>query len=182
MFVEEPRVEMQDPLADDVEAEVTGLDHARVDRTDGDLIGVAAANRDGPAPPGPGRGSTRGEAARGRRSRRRRGHAPRARPTRRRERGRRSRAPLPSVTAACSKRRAPPRVSSARIAPPPEVAWRSAKRQPSASAASIRSRYPVTPVPSGERVDEVASGQPERGRGQREQQDDRDGGERGERL
>ena len=40
MLVEEPRVEVEDPLADDVEAEVPRLDHAGVDRADGDLVGV----------------------------------------------------------------------------------------------------------------------------------------------
>ena len=42
MLVEEPRVEVEDPLADDVEAEVPGLDHARVDRADRHLVWVAA--------------------------------------------------------------------------------------------------------------------------------------------
>ena len=47
MLVEEARVEVEDPLADDVEAEVPRLDHAGVDRADGDLVGVVAA---APAP------------------------------------------------------------------------------------------------------------------------------------
>ena len=38
MLVEEPRVEVEDAFADDVEAEVAGLDHAGVDRADGDLV------------------------------------------------------------------------------------------------------------------------------------------------
>ncbi len=46
---------MEDPVADDVEAEVAGLDHAGVDRPDRDLVGVV---RRGPAP----------SSARGRRS------------------------------------------------------------------------------------------------------------------
>ena len=49
MLVEEARVEVQDPLADDVEAEVAGLDHAGVDRPYRDLVRVVAADRDGPA-------------------------------------------------------------------------------------------------------------------------------------
>ena len=36
MLVEQPHVEMKDAVADDVEAEVAGLDHAGVDRPDGD--------------------------------------------------------------------------------------------------------------------------------------------------
>ena len=43
MLVEEARVEVEDPLADDVEAEVAGLDDAGVDRADRDLIDVLAA-------------------------------------------------------------------------------------------------------------------------------------------
>ena len=49
VLVEEPRVEMEDPVADDVEAEVAGLDHAGVDRPDRDLVGVVAAHRHRPA-------------------------------------------------------------------------------------------------------------------------------------
>ena len=45
MLVEEPRVECEDPVADDVEAEVPGLDHAGVDRPDGDLVDAVAADR-----------------------------------------------------------------------------------------------------------------------------------------
>ncbi len=44
VLVEEPRVDVQDPVADDVEAEVARLDHARVDRADGDLVRVVAAD------------------------------------------------------------------------------------------------------------------------------------------
>ena len=40
VLVEEAGVEVQDAVADDVEAEVAGLDHARVDRPDRDLVGV----------------------------------------------------------------------------------------------------------------------------------------------
>ena len=39
---------MEDPVADDVEAEVAGLDYAGVDRADRDLVGVVAAHGDGP--------------------------------------------------------------------------------------------------------------------------------------
>ena len=39
---------MQDALADDREAEVTGLDHAGVDRADRDLVGVVARDGDRP--------------------------------------------------------------------------------------------------------------------------------------
>ncbi len=49
VLVEEPRVEVQDALADDVEPEVTGLDDPGVDRPDGDLVGIAAADRHRPA-------------------------------------------------------------------------------------------------------------------------------------
>ena len=48
MLVEETRVEVEDPVADDVEAEVAGLDHAGVDRPDGDLVRVVAAHRHRP--------------------------------------------------------------------------------------------------------------------------------------
>ncbi len=48
VLVEEPGIDQQDPLADDVEAEVAGLDHPGVDRPDGDVVGALAANRDGP--------------------------------------------------------------------------------------------------------------------------------------
>ena len=48
MLVEEAQVEVQDPLADDVEAEVAGLDDAGVDRADRDLMGVVADDGHGP--------------------------------------------------------------------------------------------------------------------------------------
>ena len=48
VLVEEPDVEMQDQVADDVEAKVAGLDHAGVDRAYRDLVGVVAAHRNGP--------------------------------------------------------------------------------------------------------------------------------------
>ena len=44
VLVEEPGVEVEDPVADDVEAEVAGLDHAGVDRPDRDLVRVVAAH------------------------------------------------------------------------------------------------------------------------------------------
>ena len=49
MLVEEAGVEVEDAIADDVEAEVPGLDHARVDRADGDLVRVVTRDGDGPA-------------------------------------------------------------------------------------------------------------------------------------
>src|SRR5438876_3867889 len=45
VLVEQPRVEVQDALANDVEPEVAGLDDPGMDRPDGDLVGVAAADR-----------------------------------------------------------------------------------------------------------------------------------------
>ena len=44
MLVEQPRVDVQDQVADDVEAEVARLDHAGVDRPDGELVGIGAAH------------------------------------------------------------------------------------------------------------------------------------------
>ena len=105
VLVEEPRVEVEDPVADDVEAEVARLDHAGVDRPDRDLVGVVAAHGHGPARRGRGRGRRAAAAARGRRSRRRRGRRPRARPSRRPARGRRS-------TARSRRRRRPSRAAS----------------------------------------------------------------------
>ena len=49
VLVEEAQVDEEDPLADDVEAEVPGLDHAGVDRPDGDLVHPLPLDRDGPA-------------------------------------------------------------------------------------------------------------------------------------
>ena len=49
VLVEEARVEVEDPLADEVEAEVPRLDHAGVDRADRDLVRVAALDRHRPA-------------------------------------------------------------------------------------------------------------------------------------
>ena len=48
VLIEEPRVEMEDQVADDVEAEVAGFDDACVDRADRDLVGVVAAHRHRP--------------------------------------------------------------------------------------------------------------------------------------
>ena len=48
VLVEQTCVDVQDALADDVEAEVPGLDDARVDRADRDVVGVVAVDRDGP--------------------------------------------------------------------------------------------------------------------------------------
>ena len=45
VLVEELGVQLENAVADDVKAEVAGLDHAGVDRTDGDLEGVVAAER-----------------------------------------------------------------------------------------------------------------------------------------
>ena len=44
VLVEEPEVEVQDPLADDVEAKVPGLDDPGVDRADRHLVGIVAAD------------------------------------------------------------------------------------------------------------------------------------------
>ena len=49
VLVEEARVEVEDPVADDMEAEVPGLDHARVDRADRDLVRVVSLDRNRPA-------------------------------------------------------------------------------------------------------------------------------------
>ena len=48
VFVEQPRVEVQYPIADDVESEVPGLDDAGVDRSDRHLVRVVPAHRHGP--------------------------------------------------------------------------------------------------------------------------------------
>ena len=90
VLVEQARVDVEDQVADDVEAEVARLDHAGVDRSDRDLVRVGPAH---------GRRESVDRAVvvdeRPQRlvpveARRRRGRAPRARPSRRRERGRRS--------------------------------------------------------------------------------------------
>ncbi len=44
VLVEEPHVDVQDQVADDVEPEVARLDHAGVDRPDRDLVGVGAVH------------------------------------------------------------------------------------------------------------------------------------------
>ena len=44
VLVEQAGVHREDALADDVEAEVPGLDHAGVDRADGDLVHAVAAH------------------------------------------------------------------------------------------------------------------------------------------
>ena len=95
VLVEQPRVEVEDAVADDVEAEVAGLDDTGVDRADRDLVGVVdrapAPSSDKPD----GRGRPAAAAVRGRRTPPRTGRGPPARPTRPRARGRRSRAPSP---------------------------------------------------------------------------------------
>ena len=48
VLVEQLRVELEDLVADDVEAEVAGLDHAGMDRPDRDLVGIVAADRHRP--------------------------------------------------------------------------------------------------------------------------------------
>src|SRR5690349_8867415 len=50
VLVEEPGVEVEDAIPDDVEAKVARLDDAGVDRPDRDLVGVVALHGDGPAP------------------------------------------------------------------------------------------------------------------------------------
>ena len=47
-LVEQLHVEVQDPLADDVESKVPGFDHAGMNRPDGDLVGVVTGDRNGP--------------------------------------------------------------------------------------------------------------------------------------
>ena len=49
VLVEEARIEVEDALADDVEAEVPRLDHPGVDRADRDLEGPLPRHRHGPA-------------------------------------------------------------------------------------------------------------------------------------
>src|SRR5581483_1805728 len=49
VLVEQARVEVEDPVADDVEAEMPGFDHAGVDRSDRDLVGVMAVDGHRPA-------------------------------------------------------------------------------------------------------------------------------------
>ncbi len=44
VLVEQARVDVQDQVADDVEAEVAGLDHAGVDRPDRDLVRIGPAH------------------------------------------------------------------------------------------------------------------------------------------
>ena len=48
VLVEEPRVELEDQVADDVEAEVAGFDHPGVNRPDCHLIGIVAVHGNGP--------------------------------------------------------------------------------------------------------------------------------------
>ena len=142
MLVEQTRVDVQDQVTDDVEAEVAGLDHAGVDRPDRDLIRI-----------GPRRLWRIGEGhfvvderpqrlvavephavkvmgfalvpsgGRGEVDDRRNAHRRPRRPSRV--------GALPTAE-----------VSSVRTAgrPPSRVAWRPAKRQPSASAAATAAR------------------------------------------
>ena len=148
VLVEQAGVDVEDEVADDVEPEVARLDHAGVDRADGDLVRVGAAHGRREPRQRRRRGRRAGAAARGRRSRRRRGRAPRARPSPRRERGRRSSAPSRAAASTLSRRSSPVgELSSVRTAGMPwsVVAWRLAKRQPSASAAATASRY-ASPV------------------------------------
>src|SRR5439155_8803598 len=49
VLVEEACVDMEDAVADDVKAEVTGFDYAGVDRSDRDLVRVMPPDRHGPA-------------------------------------------------------------------------------------------------------------------------------------
>ena len=48
VLVEEPEVEVQDPLADDVETKVPGLNDPGMDRPDRHLVGIVAADRHRP--------------------------------------------------------------------------------------------------------------------------------------
>ena len=45
VLVEEPRIDVENQVADDVEAKVARLDHAGVDRADGDLVRIGTAYR-----------------------------------------------------------------------------------------------------------------------------------------
>ena len=56
VFVEQTRVDVQDQVTDDVEAEVAGLDHAGVDRPDRDLIRIRPAHGCGESRDGARRG------------------------------------------------------------------------------------------------------------------------------
>src|SRR5665213_1787114 len=49
VLVKEARIDVQDAVAHNMEAEVPGLDHAGMDRPDRDLVGVVAVYGNGPA-------------------------------------------------------------------------------------------------------------------------------------
>ena len=141
VLVEEPDVDMEDPVADDAEAEVARLDHAGVDRPDRDVVRVVPAHAARSSARAARRGRAAGAAARGRRRRSRGGRPPRARPSRPPARGRR-----PTERARREPRRVSSRVapsgptSSVRTSDPRAEACRPPKRQPSASAAATASR------------------------------------------
>ena len=173
---------MQDAVADDVEAEVPGLDHAGMDRPDGDLVDVRPET--GTVQPRASRGvvDERRAAARGRRSARRAGRAPRARPTPRRARGRRGSARGRRRTATLESRAARPgwhdhRADAGRAV----VAWRRASRSARRRRARRRSRRGSAmgacrrgghASPRARRVGDRRAGQRERAAGEREQQRD----------
>ena len=94
VLVEELCVEVEDAVADEMEAKVPRLDDAGVDRSDGELVDVLAADRH-PALERWVVVDERPQAARVRRSGFPAGRALRARPSRPRERDRRSRGRLP---------------------------------------------------------------------------------------
>ena len=48
VLVEQANIEVQNAIADHVQAEVAGLDHAGMDRADRDLVGVRAVDGDSP--------------------------------------------------------------------------------------------------------------------------------------
>ena len=170
VLVEEAGVEMEDPLADDVEAEVPGLDHAGVDRPDRDLVGVVALHRHGPA------GEI--EVVVDERPQRlvpleadaveveRLPLVPAGRRSEvddRRHAAGLGRHAL-DVNAARRRRRA----ASARS--PPSTACRPANRQPAGERVLHPRAVRRSSEPPGERVDDVAARQPERRAGEGEQQ------------
>ena len=142
------RVEVQDAVADDVEAEVARLDHTGVDRADCDLVGIVAADRAPPSDRVAVLWSTSGRS----------GSWP-SKPTPYRSWASRSSHPAAGTrsTIECTEpaasvgvrlepviRRAVGEQACARAEPSAD-AWSPAKRHPSASAAASRSRY-VCPV------------------------------------
>ena len=181
VLVEEPRVHREDPLADDVEAEVPGLDHAGVDRADRDLVDAVAASPASSRRPGRRRVLTSGahrcvagepqsvEVVRF-------ALVPAARPRRARRCCRRLRSGA-SVTRSRGPRAR--RANSARQPSAPSRALaqarRSARRAASARSIAVRHAPGSTccsvghSVPRVERLDEARADEQQAGREQREQ-------------